>query len=113
MDGWAQYKTAAGEWLWVTRDAAMVTVGGPNTLARLKEPPREPNRLMAMIFNNHWHTNFVADEHGAMEFQFDLVWRQKIDDPAALADALAADPAVLINPVAKPDPLFLKDLWRP
>jgi hypothetical protein len=113
VDGWAEYKTGSGDWLWVTKEAAMVTVGGPNTLARLKEAPQQPNRLMAMIFNNHWHTNFVADEHGAMEFQFELVWKQKIDDPAALAEALAAEPAVLINPAEKPDAMFERDLWRP
>ena len=113
VDGWAEYKTGAGDWLWVTKEAAMVTVGGPNTLARLKTEPQQPNRLMAMIFNNHWHTNFVADQHGAMEFQFELVWKPKIDDPAALADALAAEPAVLINPAFKPDPMFERDLWRP
>ena len=113
VDGWAEYKTGAGDWLWVTKEAAMVTVGGPNTLVRLKEAPQQPNRLMAMIFNNHWHTNFVADEHGAMEFRFELVWKPKIDDPAATAEALAAEPAVLINPALKPDPMFERDLWRP
>ncbi len=113
IDGWADYRTPNGEWLWVTRDAAMVTIGGPNTLARIKkEAPADPGRLMAMIFNNHWHTNFVADSHGAMEFQFDLVWKEKIDNPAALAETLMADPAVLLNPSARPDPLFLKYLWK-
>jgi len=113
LDGWAQYKTAdAGEWLWVTRDAAMVTVGGPNTLARLKEPAGEPSRLMAMLFNNFWHTNFVADQHGAMDFQFDLVWREKIDNPDALADILMTDPLVLVNPPERADPVF-DHLWKP
>jgi Glycosyl hydrolases family 38 N-terminal domain len=114
LDGWAHYRTGAGDWLWVTRDAAMVTIGGPNTLARIKkEAPAQPNRLMAMLFNNHWHTNFVADEHGAMEFQFDLVWKEKIEDPEALAETLTAEPVVLLNPAAQPDPLYQKDLWRP
>ena len=28
-----------------------------------------------MIYNNFWYTNFLGDEPGVMEFQFDLVWR--------------------------------------
>ncbi len=113
VDGWAHYKTPGGEWLWATRDAALVTIGGPNTLARIKDTPREPNRLMAMIFNNLWDTNFVADSHGAMDFQFDLLWKQKIENPAALAETLAADPNILLNSAAREDPVVEKDLWRP
>ena len=30
-----------------------------------------------MIFDNFWFTNFVADSHGVMEFQFDLAWRKE------------------------------------
>ena len=28
-----------------------------------------------MIYNNFWYTNFLGDEPGVMEFQFDLAWR--------------------------------------
>ena len=88
IDGWARYRQEGGDWLWVTRDAPLITIGGPNTLARTTARPQQPNRLLAMVFNNHWHTNFVANSSGAMEFQFDLVWRERIDDPAGLAETL-------------------------
>jgi hypothetical protein len=69
--------------------------------------------LYALIFTNYWRTNFVVDSHGAMEFQFDLVWKEKIDRPGALAETLMAEPTVLTNPAAREDPLVQKDLWRP
>ncbi len=52
-------------------------------------------RILAMVFDNCWHTNFVADSHGTMEFQFELVWRQNIEKPADLAEALTGEPIVL------------------
>ena len=69
-----------------------------------------------MLFNNFWYTNFVADEHGVMEFQFDLVWREKLDTPAAaaeLADALVTEPVVLINSAGTDDPIVLKTVVSP
>ena len=113
IDGWANYKTHAGEWLWVTRDAPLVTIGGPYELKRDTRDPGDPGSLSALIFTNYWDTNFAADSHGAMEFQFDLVWKRKIERPAALAETLIAEPAVLMNPAAREDPLARKDLWRP
>lgn len=75
IDSWAEYKTADGAWLWVTRDAPMVTVGGPHPVLKRTTRPEDSHRLHAMVFDNFWHTNFVADEHGGFEFRFDLAWR--------------------------------------
>jgi len=113
IDGWADYKTPDGEWLWVTRDAPLVTIGGPYELKLDTREAGVPGMVSALIFTNFWDTNFAADSHGEMEFQFDLVWKKKIDDPAAVAETLMAEPAVLINPEAREDPLVQKDLWRP
>ena len=69
-----------------------------------------------MLFNNFWYTNFVADEHGVMEFQFDLVWREKLGSPAAaaeLAKALVAEPVVLINAAGMDNPIVVKRLFQP
>ena len=66
-----------------------------------------------MLFDNTWDTNFAAEESGTLEFQFDLAWRPRIDDPFALAEALASDPLVLLTPAAAPDPLVQKHLLRP
>lgn len=114
IDGWADYATPEGHWLWVSRDAPLVTFGSSPTLSLRQTPPGDPNRLLAMIFNNFWYTNFVADEHGIMEYQFDLIWRPNTGNRASdLAEALETEPLVIINPSAKEDPRVLKRLFQP
>jgi hypothetical protein len=114
VDGWVEYATPRGRWLWVSRDAPLVTFGAGSVLARRQGPPADTHRVVAILFDNFWYTNFVADEHGIMEFQFDLVWRPDGTPPApALAEALAADPVVLINPALAEDPRVLRNLYGP
>ncbi len=117
IDGWADYATPSGHWLWVSRDAPLVTFGQHNVLAhRTTGEPDNPHRILAMLFNNMWYTNFVADSHGVMKFQFDLVWRKSLPDAAAardLAETLWSEPQVVINPKAKESPIYMKRLYRP
>jgi len=113
IDGWADYATPDGHWLWVSRDTPLITLGADPTLARRQRAPQDVRRLRAMLLNNFWYTNFLADEPGIMEFQFDLVWSQNSSHPADAASALTVEPVVLINPVLKEDPRVLKDLFRP
>jgi hypothetical protein len=113
IDSWARYKASQGEWLWVTRDAALVTVGGPHTLQRRTTAPPDTNRILAMIFDNFWHTNFVANSRGTMEFQFELAWRKQISDPDVMAEALLSTPVVAINPAGPVSPELMKSLFTP
>ncbi len=116
IDRWVRYQTPAGRWLWVTRDAPLVTFGDHQVLARRSDPPEEPNRILAMVFNNVWFTNFVADSHGALEFRFDLAWQPPdgpAGDAAVLAETLQSEPQVVINPALRESPLFMRRLHRP
>lgn len=113
IDGWARYRTPRGEWLWVTRDAALVTVGGPHTVMYRTAAPADTHRILAMIFDNFWHTNFVADSSGTMEFQFDMAWRSEIPDPDVVAEALISTPVVAINPANPVSPELMKSLFTP
>lgn len=114
FDGWADYATPEGRWLWVSRDAPLMTFGDSPTLARLQSPPKNSHRLLSMVFNNFWYTNFVADEHGIMEFQFDLLWRADTEGSAQdLAEALVVEPVMLINPALPEDPRVIERLYRP
>ena len=114
MDSWADYATPDGHWLWVSRDAPLVAFGHAPTLALRQSPPADPHRLLAMLFNNFWYTNFAADEHGIFEFQFDLVWRPSTDNRVPdLAAALVGDPVTLIEPGSREDPRVLKNLFQP
>jgi hypothetical protein len=114
IDGWVDYETTQGHWLWVSRDAPLVTFGSHHALARNKRVPEGTDRIMAMVFDNRWFTNFVADSHGAMEFQFDLVWRRALGTVSAeeLADSLLVDPQTMITPAWKDDPLVAKHLYH-
>ncbi len=100
IDGWAHYAASGsnGHWLWVTRDAPLVAIGGPHVCELHQQEPAAPHRILAMIFDNCWHTNFVADSHGPMEFQFDLAWRDSLPQPAALAEGMMGNPVVVVNP---------------
>ena len=116
IDDWVQYSTPQGRWLWVSRDAPLVTFGGHNVLARCDDPPNSANRILAMVFNNVWFTNFVADSHGTLEFQFDMALQppgRPAVDPARLAETLQAEPQIIINPGLKEHPIFLDRLHRP
>ena len=66
-----------------------------------------------MLFDNFWHTNFVANSSGAMEFQFDLVWRKQIHDPEATAETLVSTPVVVINPANPVSPELMHSLFTP
>jgi len=114
VDAWAEYANPNGRWVWVSRDAPLVTFGSGSTLARRESPPEDVHRLLAMLFNNFWYTNFVADEHGIMEFQFDLVWRSDKNPSAQnLAEALVVEPVVMINPDLPEDPRVIRHLYGP
>jgi len=116
IDGWADYATPDGHWLWVSRDAPLVSFDEPQIWTRRQMPPARPERLLSMLFNNFWYTNFVADQHGVMEFQFDLAWRDPRDsaaNEADLAETLAADPVVLINSAGSDHPIVMQRLFAP
>lgn len=113
IDGWAHYRGQAGEWLWVTRDAPLVAVGGPHVVERHQQEPAERHRLYARVFDNCWHTNFVADENGTMEFQFELAWSPKFERPADAAEALASDPIVAVNNAMRLPASLIDNLYRP
>jgi hypothetical protein len=116
IDGWAHYATADGHWLWVTRDAPLITFDGPHPKSHLTEPPPRTGRVLAIVYDNFWYTNFQGDSPGIMEFQFDLVWRNQLkgdDEAKTIANALVSEPVMVINPAMPEHPLFIKDLYRP
>jgi len=115
IDSWVRYQSPAGRWLWVSRDAPLITFGDHQILARRTTPPEQVNRIQAMVFNNVWFTNFVADSHGAFEFQFDIAWqpRHAAQDARDLADTMLSEPQVVINPGLRASPVFMKRLHHP
>lgn len=116
IDGWVEYQTADGAWIWSSRDAPLVTFGEHNLLARRTTAPRDAHRVLAMLYNNVWYTNFLASTEGMLEYQFDLAWSAKPAPPSsieAFADALAEDPLVHINSGVPDEPLYIERLFKP
>jgi hypothetical protein len=116
IDGWAHYATSAGHWLWVTRDAPLVTLDGPHPKSHLTAPPDHTGRVLAIVYDNFWYTNFQGDSPGVMEFQFDLAWRQRLtgdSEVEALATTLVSELVPVLNPILPENPVFLQRLYRP
>jgi hypothetical protein len=117
IDGWVHYAAPEGHWLWVTRDAPLVSFNQPPALVGTpKDSPEGMNRVLAMLFDNSWLTNFVADEHGVMDFTFDLAWRKKLPASTSVADlarTLASEPQVIIHPKSKESPIVIQRLYTP
>jgi hypothetical protein len=116
IDGWAHYAIPEGHWLWVTRDAPLITLDGPHPKSRLTEPPARTGRLLAIVFDNFWYTNFQGDSPGVMEFQFELAWRREVSgelEVQSLAEALVTEPVMVINPAFPEHPAFMERLYKP
>ncbi|MCR4415982.1 MAG: hypothetical protein NUV77_26500, partial [Thermoguttaceae bacterium] len=115
IDGWVHYATPAGHWIWISRDAPLVTFGSQQLLARRSTPPAATHRVLAMLYNSLWYTNFVGDSPGVMEFQFDLAWRDKLpaEGVEAISETLVAEPPCLINPALREDPIVIERLYKP
>jgi hypothetical protein len=116
IDGWVSYSGDGGEHLWMSRDVPLVRFGTPRPGWNTKDIPEHPGRIYAYAFDNTWFTNFVADAHGAFEFQFDLAWSPENKTPAetaARAEALVSRPQVVVQPDLKAEKVFLERLHRP
>ena len=116
IDGWLSYATPSGRYLWASRDAPLVRFEQPRPAWNVDQTPKSPGRVYAMVFDNTWFTNFVADSHGAMEFQFDLAWSpEAASRPTTPVGPRrsTSEPQVVIQPDLAPDARFLEYLHRP
>lgn len=94
------YPTEAGHWIWSGRDSAVVAFGAPHFGARIGRLPENTGDLFATVFDNTWNTNFVADSHGIFEFNFDLIWLEKLEDGASAGKTawdMAVEPVVIVR----------------
>ena len=119
VDSWVNYRQPAGNegerWTWISRDAPLVSFGGPQTLKYLKAAPENVNKIYAMVFDNTWMTNFVCDEHGVFEYKFELVQGLPTDpkEQADYAETFLSTPQLVIHPNLPEDPIFMERLHKP
>ena len=74
IDGWVQYRSERGQWLWCSQDSPLISFGGPQLARRNRGLPEGTHRILSIVFDNTWDTNFVADSHGIFQFTYDLSW---------------------------------------
>jgi hypothetical protein len=95
IDGWVYYPKE--KILISSQDAALVSFAKPNVTLRIDQFPADAGRVLFMIFNNTWDTNFAADSHGIMEFIFDIAFCPVSKDADKTALSLALEPVVAVN----------------
>jgi len=114
IDGWVSYTSDSVQRIWVSRDAPLVTFGeNPEPLMNRRSPPEVMNSFYAMVFDNTWLTNFVCDQHGIMEFRFDLALHSADDSPAALAETMLSEPVFINHSQFQESELFMRHLHQP
>ena len=114
IDSWLAYPSGDEQLLWISRDAPLITFGeNPEPLLRRNSPPEMMNSVYAMVYDNTWLTNFVCDQHGMMEFRFDLVLRQGNDSPADIAETLLSEPVFINNAQLRESELYMRHLHQP
>ncbi len=114
IDGWVYYRKNQEECIWTTRDASLVSFGGPTAWIGTKEI-RDTNKVFTMLYNNFWYTNFRADSSGIMEFRFNFELRTKGDkdpDPEKWAEGLMTEPVKVLKPKDFGDDLYIKNLIK-
>jgi hypothetical protein len=116
IDGWIGYPSDDAQRMWVSHDAPLVTFGEiPEPVLRRDAPPEMMNSVYAMVYDNTWLTNFLCDQHGIMEFRFDLVLRAKNGNKsfADLAETLLSEPVFINHAQLQENELYQKHLHQP
>ncbi|WP_343247783.1 hypothetical protein [Diplocloster hominis] len=72
-DGFAWYEQEGHSWLFNGIDTSLMVLGEPHVAERVSQLPEHPDRLLSMIFDNTWDTNFVCNSCGIMEFGYEVL----------------------------------------
>jgi alpha-mannosidase len=91
---------------WVTPDAPLVEVGGltANLIGSLPDTRAWKNKidpsttLYSWAMNNHWHTNYRAEQEGPTVFRYFLIPHARFDAARAAAQALECTQPLLVLP---------------
>ena len=115
IDDWISYRTEKTCRTWITKDAPLVSIGGPLTLQHVDGEPENPNRLYAMVFDNTWMTNFVCDEHGIFEFGFEMIQHDpcSITDIQKMSETFLSTLPIVIHPGFPEDSTLMRRLHQP
>lgn len=83
------------------KDAPMVQVGDFNFGRENKQIERKANPLLlAWTLNNYWDTNFMANQSGHMQFEYDLFAYDRFEQKQVHIDALSVQNPCVIGAMA-------------
>ncbi len=116
VERWTDVSNEKSGVTWSTADAPLMEMGGltanlprsqPNPNAYLKTNPPSA-KIYSWVMNNHWHTNYRADQDGPTEFCYALRPHAAYDPLSATrfgvesTEPLIVAPATGASPVASP-----------
>ncbi len=113
IERWVDVANAQYGVTWVTVDAPMVEMGGltanlvlsqPNPAAYMKTIKPSP-KLYSWVMNNHWHTNYRAEQEGNTTFRYAIRPHHGYDPIAAARFGIEATEPLIAAPAAGPAPL--------
>jgi len=97
---------------WATLEAPLLEVGGltanlprsqPNPKAFLNKIEASPT-IYSWVMNNHWHTNYRADQEGETVFRYAIRPHALYDQVAAAHFGVEATEPLIAAPAAGPEP---------
>lgn len=97
---------------WFTPDAPLVQIGGitANLVGSLSDPRNwishiEPSpKIYSWAMNNHWHTNYRAEQEGPTLFRYFLFPHQGFNQADAVRQALECSEPLVAVPARGPEP---------
>ncbi|MFO1490303.1 MAG: hypothetical protein U1F77_04210 [Kiritimatiellia bacterium] len=112
IERWVDVANTTHGVTWSTTDAPLVEMGGltanllrgqPNPNAYLKTIAASP-RLYSWVMNNHWHTNYKADQEGPTPFRYAVRPHKGYDPVAAEHFGAESTRQLLVTPAVGASP---------
>jgi len=113
VERWVDISEADRGVTWSTADAPLMELGGltanlprsqpdPNAYLKAIEPAA---KIYSWVMNNHWHTNYRADQEGPVWFRFAIQPHHAYDPAAAMRFGFASTEPLIVAPVTGAAPL--------
>jgi alpha-mannosidase len=113
VERWVDISDAQRGVTWSSADAPLMEMGGltanlprgqPNPNAYLKTI-KPSSRIYSWVMNNHWHTNYRADQEGPTWFRFALWPHGPYDPAAATRFGVESTEPLICGPASGPAPV--------
>jgi hypothetical protein len=107
VERWVDISDATQGVTWSTADAPLMELGG--LTANLPRSQPDPNaylktikpasKIYSWVMNNHWHTNYRADQEGPVWFHFAILPHGSYDPVAATRFGVESTEPLIVTPV--------------